>query len=166
MPCGERYERWESEHRPQKVARWKSGHPAGLHCPYVYYCNSKCGWFFHVSGSEGPIESTAPSNSSIKTRISTEIPGRLFVGGYSSVESRLNTQIQCAILWTRRAKISRVAFLFVAITRVRVGTGSSGMRGRTSVSNSASSCPQPGGPDGEERRVAWRARLPGLPELV
>ena len=35
MLCGERYERRESEYRPQKVSRWKGVRLAGLHCPYA-----------------------------------------------------------------------------------------------------------------------------------
>ena len=39
----------------------------------------------------------APRNS-----ISSDVPDRILPGGYSGEEDRLNTEIQCVILWTTR----------------------------------------------------------------
>ena len=66
--------------------------------------NSKCGWCWYVSGTGGPIKSIAPSYSSIKIGTSAGISSRIVVGGYNSGENRLNTEIQCAVLWARRGK--------------------------------------------------------------
>lgn len=99
--------------------------------------------------------------------------GRSFVGGYSSKKSRLDTEIQCVILWTRRGKKNTGIFVCgYHTTIVRAGPDSSGMRGSAPVSNSPLSCSEPDRPDGEERSepecswVAWITLLPGLFDVV
>ena len=48
----------------------------------------------------------APSNSSIKTRSSTELPGRIYE--YNSEGSGLNTEIRRVIVWLSHGKTEHV----------------------------------------------------------
>ena len=111
---------------------------------------------FSRLGIEGPSKGTAPSSSSIKTRISSEIPGAIFVDGDSCEESRLYAEIQCAILYTRPGKKSRVAFSLVAILLliVRGGSDSSGTRGRKNSLKQSLVLPTP-------RKTRWRKATAG-----
>ena len=78
-----------SSGRPPRLVRVLTGSVVGL---------------FYVSGTGGPIKNIVPSNSRIKTRISTEISCRIVVGGYSSEQSRHNAELQCAFVWARCGK--------------------------------------------------------------
>ena len=51
---------------------------------------------------EGLVKASLPLTAVSKLAITTEVPGKIFVGGYNSEESRVSTDIQYAISWTRR----------------------------------------------------------------
>ena len=98
----------------------------------------------------------APSNSSNKTRNSTEFPGRIFFSSGGTEGSRLNTEIQCVIEWLRHRKKIPMETSLVTNLRVRAGSDSSGIRGRTTVSNTPSSGTEAGRHLMAKNAAGWR----------